>query len=275
MIGSLLLPVYSRLSGALRIGLVVPGLSLLLVAVVSVHMGDGGSLAGLASAVAGQWPVMVGPSVAAQAVAVVVVLGGCVAVSAGVEWAGRAAVHRVLGAERAPRIVRELRGRRFDRYNDRFRIDPPASYRPESLTPVGEATRLLALRVYSQYHLNVAAAWPRVVLVADDRLTAAVAVAQAQYRTSLGVVAWGVLVLPLGWFWLPAVAVGAGALVAGYSGCCRCARETVLLIESAIDVNQAALAAAVGIALPNGRIERTEGQRINNILTKRAHRERA
>jgi hypothetical protein len=49
----------------------------------------------------------------------------------------------------------------------------------------------------------------------------------------------------------------------------------VLLIESAIDVNQAALAAAVGIALPNGRIERTEGQRINNILTKRAHREQA
>jgi hypothetical protein len=273
VIGSLLLPVYSRLSGALRVSLIVPGLSLLLVAVVSVHMGDGGSLTGLASAVAGQWPVVVGRSVAVQAVAVVVVLSGCVAVSAGVEWAGQVAVHRVLGAERAPRIVRELRGRRFDRYNNRFRIDPPSSYRPQSLTPVGEATRLLALRVHSQYHLNVAAAWPRVVLVADDRLTAAVAAAQAQYRTSLGVIAWGVLVLPLGWFWPPAIAVGASAMVAGYSACCRCARETVLLIESGIDVNQAALAAAVGIALPNGRIERTEGQRINNILTKRAHRE--
>jgi hypothetical protein len=164
-----------------------------------------------------------------------------------------------------------------DRRHERAKIaskqrpqPPPERYLPARATLIGDRFRLIGERVDAQYGLAVALAWPRLWLLFEDRTRTAIQTAYGQYHAAATLSAWGLLYLVVGSIWWPAALAGLGALAVGYRRGRTTAGVLADLIEAAVDTHQCALASAVGVALPHGRITPDEGLQINDILNKRA-----
>jgi hypothetical protein len=147
---------------------------------------------------------------------------------------------------------------------------PPVRYLPRCATPIGDRLRLIGERIDAQYGLDTTLAWPRLWLLLPDSNRAAVQTAHDQYRAATTLTAWGLLYLALGTIWPPALLAAAIAIAVGYRRAQATAAVLADLIEATIDTQQHALAAVAGITLPHGRITRTDGIRINDVLNKRA-----
>jgi hypothetical protein len=146
----------------------------------------------------------------------------------------------------------------------------PDRYLPARATLIGDQFYLIGERVDAQYGLAVTLAWPRLWLLLEDRTRSALQTAYSQYHAATAVCAWGLLYLTLGGIWWPAILAGLAAITVGYRRGRATAGVLADLIEAAVDTHQCALAKAVGIALPHGRITPEEGLQINDILNKRA-----
>jgi hypothetical protein len=198
-------------------------------------------------------------------VAVVVIL--LVATAAGVSARGLGVgVHRVLVSKRPRWWVNH----RNHRAHASARGTAPVSYRPTRASYVGDRFRLIGVRVDAQYGLAISLAWPRLWLLLSEEGRKPITTGYGAYREATTLVGWGVLYLAVGAQWWPAAVAGAVSAVVGCRRTLTAAVRLADLIESVVDVHQAALAAAVGIELAHGRLTPYEGAQINNILNKRA-----
>lgn len=200
-------------------------------------------------------------------VAVAVVVTLLAATAAGVCARGLGiGVHRVLVSKR-PRWWVNHRNRRA---LEKAHGTAPASYRPARASHVGDRFRLIGARVEAQYGLAVSLAWPRLWLLLSEDARKQITTGYGAYREATTLAGWGVLYLVVGVQWWPAAVAGAVAAAVGCRRTLTSAVRLADLIESVVDVHQAALAAAVGIELAHGRLTPYEGAQINNILNKRA-----
>lgn len=206
-----------------------------------------------------------GPQPAGAVVAVGAAL--LVATAAGLFARGLGAgIHRVLVSKRPRWWVK----RRHHRAAAGVSGTVPASYLPARVSPAGDRFRLIGERIDAQYGLAVSLAWPRLWLLLSEEARKPISAGYDGYRDATALAGWGVLYLVVGVQWWPAAVAGALTFIVGYRRVLAFAAVVSDLIESAVDVHQAQLAAAVGIALPHGRLTPDEGAQINNILNKRA-----
>lgn len=147
---------------------------------------------------------------------------------------------------------------------------PPQRYLPRRATVIGERFRLIGERVHAQYGLSATAAWPRVWILASADTRTLIGAAHRRYYTDAALAAWGLLYLPLTVQWWPAALIAAAALTFGYRSARNSSATLATLIEATVDAYATDLAKAVGVDLPEGRLTPEEGNKINNVLGKRA-----
>jgi hypothetical protein len=142
---------------------------------------------------------------------------------------------------------------------------PPAAPR----TWIGKRVALLDKRVQAQYFgLRIALVWPRLWLTLAEETRDVVRTARERIAAASTLTGWGLLYLLLGIAWWPSALVGVVVLGTAW----RRARESVhgyaSLVEAVVDVHQADLAGALGVALPQGVITAAEAAVINDRLHK-------
>jgi hypothetical protein len=202
-------------------------------------------------------------------VAVAVVLGGAglaatVATTVAVNfvhplWTSRGPLRRLIRLRRRARVAWRGRRRR-----------PPNRYLPGRATVIGERFRLIGARVHVQYGVSFPEAWPRIWLVTSQDTRVLVSAAYRRYYADTLLAAWGVLYLPWAVWWWPALPIAAGAICLGYWHARTSSAVLATLVEAVVDIHTVGLAGALGVDLPEGRVTPEEGNRINDILGKRA-----
>jgi hypothetical protein len=191
------------------------------------------------------------------------------------------AIASAAGSVAADGVQRLWRMRGPKRRLDRLRKDtehvwqtrqspPPQRYLPGRATVIGEHFRLLGERVDVQYGLSVTAAWPRIWLLTSNDSRTVIGDVYRRYGTDATLTAWGLLCLPWALWWWPAIMIAVAAIAVGYRRARSSSRVLATLIEATIDNHAGDLAKALGVDLPEGRLTPEEGNRINNILTKRS-----
>ncbi|MGE6955108.1 hypothetical protein, partial [Staphylococcus capitis] len=94
--------------------------------------------------------------------------------------------------------------------------------------------------------------------------------AYQRYGADALLAAWGLLYLPWALRWWPAIVIAVVAVTAGHWRARFSSQTLATLIEATVDAHASELAKALGVDLPEGRLTPKEGNRINDILTKRA-----
>jgi hypothetical protein len=129
----------------------------------------------------------------------------------------------------------------------------PAAFLPATPTWIGDRLQLSDARISAQYGLSLALVWPRLWQLVDADTRTLVQQARARYDTASTLVGWSVGYLVLAVLWWPALLPAAVLLLAGW----RRGRVTVALfcdtIESTVDLQHRALAAALGHVVQEGR----------------------
>jgi len=178
-------------------------------------------------------------------------------------------VHRIWVIRASPRRRDRLATRAQSRWNERDN-QPPQRYLPQRATVIGEHFRLIGERVHAQYGLSVTAAWPRVwvLTTADTRIL--ISAAHRRYHADATTAAWALLYLPWTLLWWPAALIAAITFTIAHRRARTSSAALATLIEATIDTHAHALARAIGVDLPEGRLTPDEGNKINDILLKRA-----
>ncbi|MDN3027161.1 hypothetical protein [Streptomyces sp. S.PB5] len=147
-------------------------------------------------------------------------------------------------------------------------LDVPDGYRPAAPTWMGDRLGLVRKRVDTEYGCSLDLAWPRLWLLLDDTARAPVNDARRRLGEAAALAAWGVMYLSLGTVYWPAAAAGASAfLVAWRKG--RAATDAfAALVEAVVDLNIRALAEALSLQPAPGRLPRSIGVQINDVLDK-------
>ncbi|MCX2185752.1 hypothetical protein KV205_35405 [Streptomyces sp. SKN60] len=171
--------------------------------------------------------------------------------------AGRA---RVAGADDADRLA-GLAERRFAE-RDRIAAAPPRH-------PFGMGDRLAApgQRLWRAYRLDLAAAWPRLWLVAADGTRAELHAARLRFGAAARLCAWGGGYLVLGVWWWPAALIGIVSVAAGLHRGRAAADAFAELTEALADLHVRDLAAALGIDSA-ASLDRALGERLSRALRK-------
>jgi len=147
---------------------------------------------------------------------------------------------------------------------------PPSRYLPGRATVIGEHFRLIGERVDAQYGLSVILAWPRIWLLANADTRTLIGAAYRRYYSDAALAAWGVLYLPWTLRWWPAAVIAATLLALGYRRAVASSAVLATLIEATVDAHTKDLADRLGVKVPEGRVTPEDGNRINDILNKRA-----
>ncbi|MEU8265317.1 hypothetical protein AB0C02_32540 [Micromonospora sp. NPDC048999] len=207
------------------------------------------------------------PGTAVVAIATLLAAAGLAGVAA--TAAAEDGVHR-LWTIRGPQRWLDIRRRKTEARWQGREPQPPRRYLPERATAIGERFRLIGTRIEAQYGLSVTAAWPRIWILTDNDARTLIGTAHRRYYTDTALAAWGLLYLPWTIRWWPAVVIAIAALAVGYRRALASSAVLATLIEATVDAHTTGLAKTLGVDLPEGRLTPEEGNRINNILIKRA-----
>ncbi|CCH17831.1 hypothetical protein [Micromonospora lupini] len=208
-----------------------------------------------------------GPAAAAVATAVALAGAGLAGVAATV--VAEDVVHR-LWIIRGPQARLDTLAKRTEaRWEGRV-PRPPQRYLPQRATVIGERFRLIGERVHAQYGLSVNLAWPRLWILASADTRTMIGAAHRQYFSDAALAAWALLYLPWTVRWWPAVLIATAVLAFGYRQARTSSAILATLIEATVDAHANDLAKVTGIDLPEGRLTPEEGNKINDILAKRA-----
>jgi hypothetical protein len=267
-------PFLSSLSGKLAerwvATLVLPGALFVAAAVCAVRLGHRAAF-DLVSV--SDWIVQVAPRLPVAATAVGLLFGAAVTAMAA-QAVGRLAEAAWTKPWRGPaawvaRPLVALRGRRFDRAAAKAGVDPVAVYQPRHPTWIGERFRLLDSRIAAQYQgLELGLLWPRLWLLLPETVRTPVQAAEAQFRSAMTLVGWGVLYLGLGIYWYPAAIAGLGAAALGWRRTRSTTATLTTLIEAAVDTHLDTVLTAFGHPLPATGFTADLAHRINDRLAK-------
>lgn len=148
----------------------------------------------------------------------------------------------------------------------RARLGPT---RPERPTWIGDRFRSTATRSATGYGLDLELTWPRLWTVLPDTLRADLTTAQDSYAASARLAGWGLLYMILAAAWWPAAVLGLTVAATAAAHARSSARILAELIDTAIDLHTADLAAKLGIPTATPPTAET-GQAITRILTQPA-----
>jgi hypothetical protein len=138
---------------------------------------------------------------------------------------------------------------------------------PACPTWIGDRLRACGVRIEATYGLDLAATWPRLWLTVPDAVRAELGTASDAFSTAARLTAWAVLYLILGIWWWPAIPIGAITGITGISKGRLAIGNLADLIESAVDLHGAELAAQLGERV-NGPLTPTVGRRLTTRMRK-------
>jgi hypothetical protein len=207
------------------------------------------------------------PATVAVAVAAVLAAGGLAGTAATI--VAEDVVHRLWTIRGPRRHLLTLRRRVRAEWNRRD-PRPPNRYLPQRATIIGERFRLIGARIHAQYGLSATTAWPRIWILTTADTRTLISTAHQRYYTDAALAAWGLLYLPWTLRWWPAALIAAATTALGYRRARTSSTTLATLIEATIDAHTTDLAKTLGVDLPEGRLTPEEGNRVNNILNKRA-----
>ncbi|MET7422960.1 hypothetical protein [Dactylosporangium sp. NPDC005555] len=202
-----------------------------------------------------QGPVTI-PLVAVLAVVLSVMFGYAA------EALGHEGIHR-LWVARGPSRWRAYRRRRGQ--------DPASdsSYQvPDRATSVGDAFRLVGVRVYAEYRLPVTDVWPRIWLIASPETRALVTSAAARYYADTVLAAWGIAYLLWALHWWPAGPIGLIVAAVAYLRARSSAAALAAVVEAVVDTNLGELAKSLRVDFHGPRPAPETAALIRDILTK-------
>ncbi len=115
------------------------------------------------------------------------------------------------------------------------------------------------------YHLDIAAAWPRLWTVLPDNLRADLQAAYDGYIASARLVGWAYLYAVIGAWWWPSAVIATVALAAGWRRGRAGTAVLADLIETTVDLHGRTLAAQLGLSC-EGPLDRDTGYQITQRL---------
>jgi hypothetical protein len=147
------------------------------------------------------------------------------------------------------------------------RADRICLVEPACPTWIGDRLRACHVRIDKAYGLDLAATWPRLWLIVPDPVRAELGTARDAFSATARLTAWAALYLVLGIWWWPAIPVAAVTGIAAVSKGRLAAGNLADLIESAIDLHSAELAAQLG-EQANGLVTPAIGKKLTTRMRK-------
>lgn len=148
---------------------------------------------------------------------------------------------------------------------NRIALAPPT--RP---THMGDNIAALSIRVRLEYGLDLEFGWPRLWLVLPEETRAVLDEGKDAFNRAAALAGWGALYTLAGAVWWPLGLAGLGtmltAVVRGRSAITNLAQ----LMESAVDLHGADLAASLGIPVPDSRVTPEIGREVTRAVRKGA-----
>ncbi|MEO3809504.1 hypothetical protein ABGB17_10940 [Sphaerisporangium sp. B11E5] len=261
-----------RIADRWLVQLVLPGLLWLAAAVTALTLGhahalDGGRLLRRADLAA--------MAVPARPVPIAVTIAAALALAALAGLAAQAAARALqsiwVGQWRPPAAAlgARLTARRAGDARARYARPPfPERYLPARPTWIGDRLRLAGERVDAQYGLRLPVIWTALWQVMDDAARAPVRDARDDFDQALRLAAWGVLHTAVGLAWWPGLLAGALTFAVAWRRGRDAAATLADVVEATVDTHHRALAEALGVALPHGRLTPAESASINDLLHK-------
>lgn len=250
--------VTKRLPDRWLAGTLAPGLLWLTVAALAVRLGHTSSLSATELTRAAMDVAALIRDRPAEAVAYgLLAVGTATVISAAARLAGTGVRALWLGRWRGPlaRLGAALTRWRRNRAMARLAADGarlPADYLPGTPTWIGDRLRLADARISAQYGLSLALIWPRIwqLVDADTRTLVQQARTRFEHASTLG--GWAACYLVLAVLWWPAALVAAVLLGAGWWRGRLAAAVFGDAVESTVDLQHRALAAALGHCVEQG-----------------------
>lgn len=143
-----------------------------------------------------------------------------------------------------------------------------ALVKPSRPTWIGDRIVAVDRRVYIEYELDLASAWPRLWLVIPDSTRAELRAAGEGFNTTATLGGWGFLYMLAGLLWWPAAIIG----LITYATAWRRGRAAISLLadlaEATVDLHGLTLAHALGFRSETGRLTSELGNDITACLRK-------
>jgi len=134
-------------------------------------------------------------------------------------------------------------------------------------TWIGDRMASIQTRIYTDYHVDLVAAWPRLWLLLPDDRRKEVREAASAFDTAAILAGWGTLYLAVGVLWWPSAVVGAITWLTAWSRGRRSIATYADLAESVVDLHLTSLGEQLGLTAA----EHTDlGAAINSRLRKGA-----
>ncbi|MFE9612224.1 hypothetical protein [Streptomyces sp. NPDC006012] len=148
---------------------------------------------------------------------------------------------------------------------NRIALAPPS--RP---THMGDTIAALSVRVRIEYGLDLEYGWPRLWLVLPEETRTVLDESKDAFGRSTALAGWGVLYTLAGVVWWPLGLAGLGTLLTAVVRGRSAVTSLAQLMESAVDLHGASLAASLGIPVPDGRVTPRIGREITRAVRKGA-----
>ncbi|CAL9675561.1 hypothetical protein SUDANB105_07855 [Streptomyces sp. enrichment culture] len=168
-----------------------------------------------------------------------------------------------------PRPLTPLTNRLTERRRRRA-PDGLERYRPARPTAAADRVRLIDERLDAEYGLRAALLWPRLWLLLSPDVRAPIQATADSYTAATTLAGWGLLYLVLGPLWWPSLLIGAAMCATAAVRLRSAIDDFAVLVESAVDTHQPALAAAFSLTLANGSISPAQGADVTDRLNKGA-----
>ena len=147
------------------------------------------------------------------------------------------------------------------------RADRICLVEPGLPTWIGDRLRACRVRIEAVYGLDLAVTWPRLWLTVPDPVRAELETAGDTFSAAARLMAWAILYLILGIWWWPAIAIAVIGGMAGIRNGRLAAGNLADLIEAAVDLHAADLAAQLG-ERADGPISPETGRRLTSRMRK-------
>lgn len=134
-------------------------------------------------------------------------------------------------------------------------------------TWIGDRLRACHVRISKTYGLDLAAAWPRLWLIVPDTVRTELGAAREAFSGAARLTAWAIFYLVLSIWWWPAIPIAVITGAAAISKARLATGNFADLIESAVDLHSAELAAQLGEQV-TGSVPPAVGARLTTRMRK-------
>jgi hypothetical protein len=267
--------------------LLLPSLLLVAVAGVGAAMGQSVEIVRLVTAADGWFRALGGLPGTSQVLLLGVLLLACSGIGLTVRAMSGLTQRLWLGVWGRPaqpvcdRLV-ERRRRRWDAADDAAgtvdqdtqfhraaaRRNAIALARPSRPTWMGDQLAAVEARLHHQYGADLESWWPRLWLVVDDSTRNELRAARSAFDAAALHASWAVGYLVVAIAWWPAAVIAAGVWTTGWLRGRAAVRTYATLVESAVDVNKAALARRLELLRDEETFSSEAGHRVTAVLRK-------